>query len=112
VVPEALTGAHAGRVLSREIGYETQAPRLFLESKAIPAVPRCEGQRGLARSHEETPSMRGSTLHENREALRPPVAMVLRAAVRSLRTQSTDGRRRESDCPVVAMKFPNKERRR
>ncbi len=43
--------------------------------------------------------MRGSTMRENREALQPPVAMVPRAAVGSPRTQATDERSRESDCP-------------
>jgi hypothetical protein len=55
--------------------------------------------------------MRGSAMHENRETLRPPAAVVPRAAVGSPRTQSTDARSRESDCPAVPMKFPNKERR-
>jgi hypothetical protein len=50
-------------------------------------------QRDLARSHAETPSMRGSTMRENREPLRPPVVMAPRAAVGSPRTQSTDGRK-------------------
>ena len=51
-----------------------------------------EVQRDLARSYAKTPSMRGSAMRENRETLRPPAAMALRAAVGSLRTQSTDAR--------------------
>ncbi len=43
--------------------------------------------------------MCGSAMRENRETLRPPKAMAPRAAVGSLRTQSTDERRRESDRP-------------
>ena len=90
---EALTGAHAGRVLSREIEFKFQVPSLFLEPKATSAAPRDgEVRRDLARSHDETPCMRGSTLRENRETLYPPAAMVLRAAAGSPRTQSTDER--------------------
>jgi hypothetical protein len=69
-VTEALTGAHVGRVLSREIEFNFWVPRLFPELKAIPATPRRgEAQRDLARSHDETPSMRGSNMRENRETL-------------------------------------------
>ena len=70
-----------------------------------------EVQRDLARSYDETPSMRGSAMRENRETLHPPAVMVPRAAVGSLRTHATDVRSRESDCPIVPTKFPNKERR-
>ena len=55
--------------------------------------------------------MCGSVMRENRETLRPPEAMVPWAVVGSLRTQSTDERRRESDYPLVPTKFPNNERR-
>ena len=44
--PEALTGAHAGRVLSREIDFQSQVPRLFPESKATPAAPPWQGAAG------------------------------------------------------------------
>lgn len=86
-VPEALTGAHAGRVLSREIEFNSQVPRLFPEPKATlvaPTVARCGGTwRGRT---SETPSMCGSVMRENRETLRPPAAMALRAVVGSPRT--------------------------
>jgi hypothetical protein len=49
-VPEALTGAHVGRVLSREIGFDLQVPRSFLGSKATPAAPERRGVADLARS--------------------------------------------------------------
>ncbi len=49
-VPEALTGVHAGRVLSREIEFNFQVPRLFLKSKATPATSIGETERDLARS--------------------------------------------------------------
>jgi hypothetical protein len=69
--PEALTGALAGRPLSREETPNFQVPSLF----------RCdEGNTGptdkarwcgtCARS--KNPSMRGSTMYENRETLDPP----------------------------------------
>ena len=40
VVPEALTGVRVSRVLSREIGFRSQAPKLFPWWKATPAIPR------------------------------------------------------------------------
>jgi hypothetical protein len=49
-VPEALTGVHVGRVLSREIGFEPQVPRSFLGSKATPTAPTRRGVADLARS--------------------------------------------------------------
>ena len=69
VAPEALAGAHVGRVLS-------------LEKEIVPgaqAVPEVEGNtwrtdKGKVRpglAWLSTPSMRGSTLRENRETLRP-----------------------------------------
>ena len=81
---EALTGAHAGRVLSREI-------EMFPGAEAVGAAEgetRCTANRevwwDLARS-KQTPSMRGSVMCENRETLRPPLAMAPWAAVGSLR---------------------------
>ena len=72
---EALTGAHAGRVSSREIEIVPGAEAVgAAEGKTRHTVNREEG-RGLARSYSETPSMRGSAMCENREALRPPLAM-------------------------------------
>jgi hypothetical protein len=39
-VTEALTGVHAGRVLSREIELNFQVPSLFLKPKATPDAPQ------------------------------------------------------------------------
>ena len=87
--PEALTGAHAGRVLSREIEFNFQVPRLFLESKAMRATPRMArcGETWRGRM-SKTPSMRRSTKRENWEALMPPD----RAAVGSQQAHATDVR--------------------
>lgn len=68
-VPEALTGAHAGRVFSREIEFNFQVPRLFPGSKATPALPARQGEAGPGAVDDKTPSMRGSTVRENRETL-------------------------------------------
>ncbi len=69
-VPEALTGAHVGWVLSLEKEFQFQVPRWFRIPKATPDTPPVgEVWRDLAWS--KTPSMRGSTLYENRETLRP-----------------------------------------
>ncbi len=85
-VPEALTGVHAGRVLSRE-SESTSRRRGRPRSRRQHRLHRSgEVQEGLARSYDETPSMRGSTLRENRETLLVPVAVVPRAVVGSLRT--------------------------
>ena len=75
-MPEAFTGAHAGRVLSREIEFRFQVPRLFPELKAILAAPKLRGAAGPGAVDDETPSMCGSILRENRETLRLPAVMV------------------------------------
>ena len=66
---EALTGVHAGRVLSREIEFNSQVPRLFLGSKATPATSELARCGRTWRGQREAPSMRGSTARENRETL-------------------------------------------
>lgn len=68
-----------------------------------------EVRRDLARS--KTPSMCGSIMRENREALFPPAAMVPRDAMGSPRTEAKDVRSRESDCCIVPTKLSNKEGR-
>jgi len=75
-VPEALTGAHAGWVLSREIEFKFQVPRLFPGPKAISAAPRWRGAGGPGAVYDEALSMRGSIMRENRETLSPPDVMV------------------------------------
>ena len=66
---EALTGVRAGRVLSREIEFDFQGPRLFSEPKATPTAPHWQGAAGPGAVDGETPSMRGSIMRENRETL-------------------------------------------
>jgi hypothetical protein len=68
-VAEALTGAHAGRVLSREMEFDFQVPRPCLEPKATPDTPDWRGVAGPGAVIDETPSMRGSIARENRETL-------------------------------------------
>ena len=112
-VAEALTGAHAGRVLSREIEIDSQVPRLCLEPKATPEHRRVARCGGTWRGRLETPSMRGSTMRENRETLRTARGGWRRGPrweVRGLEPSMHGGR--ESDCPVVPTKLPNKGRRR
>ena len=65
---EALTGAHAGRVLSREI-------EILPGAEAVCAAEGNTGSTanarwgGTWRGLRQTPSMRGSVMRENREAL-------------------------------------------
>lgn len=87
-----MTGAHAGRVLSREIEIVPGAEAVGAAEGHTRHTVRREGWRDPARSYSETPSMRGSAMRENREALRLPWAMAPGAAVGSLRTTSTDAR--------------------
>jgi hypothetical protein len=69
---EALTGAHVGRVLSRETGRDRGADVVQMDGR----------QHGLERYREllsspawsKTPRMRGIFMRENREASRPPAA--------------------------------------
>ena len=69
---EALTGARAGRVLSRERADLRDADAVGGCGRQNRAHRYREMRRGPARS--ETPSMYGSTLLENREVLCPPAA--------------------------------------
>ena len=72
-MPEALAGVHAGRVLSLEKEFNFQVPRPFRSAEGdTQCTARGEVRWGLAWS--KTPSMRGSTLRENRETLCPPTA--------------------------------------
>ncbi len=63
-VGEALTGAGAGRVLSREI-LTSECRRRTYERKATSLASLCETHENSARS--ETPSMYRTTSRENRE---------------------------------------------
>ena len=65
---EALTGAHAGAVLSREILSGGPTPSARAEGN----IGRCAyGKRLPAPAWSETRRMHGNTLRENREVLRP-----------------------------------------
>ena len=69
---EALTGARAGRVFSRERNFLRGADAVGESGRHHPAHRYREMRRSPARS--ETPCTYGSTSHENREILCPPVA--------------------------------------
>lgn len=88
-VPEALTGAHAGRVLSREIEFKFQVPRPFPGLKATPEAPIGRGVMGLARS---TRDPEHAWKHHAREPGDPVTTHGdgPRDAVGSPRTQSID----------------------
>ena len=73
-VGEALTGEHAGRVLSREMETHIEVPTPWRKAEGhIRRSALARAVRNLARS--ETPSMRGSTATGNREVPWSPVAM-------------------------------------
>ena len=69
---EALTGARAGRVLSRERRFLRGADALRRSGRPHPVHRYREMLRDPARS--ETPSTYGNTSRENREILGPPAA--------------------------------------
>ena len=69
-VPEALTGAHAGRVLSRESEIVPGAEDLPGTEGNTHCIGNGEMRGDLARSYDKTPSMCGSIMRENRETLR------------------------------------------
>lgn len=69
---EALTGAQAGRVLSRETLILQDADALDRSGRQHPGHREREMLRSPARS--QTPRMHGSTSHENREIRCPPEA--------------------------------------
>ena len=71
-VREALTGARAGRVYSRERIFLRDADAVEEGGRPHPARRQGETRRSPARS--ETPSMSGHTLRENRESPWSPVA--------------------------------------
>ena len=67
---EALTGARAGRVLSRESSRTRDADLVEAGGRQQPVCRVGEARWYPARS--KTPGMYGSNLRENREILRPP----------------------------------------
>lgn len=86
-VGEALTGEHAGRVLSREMETHIERRRRGERRKATFDGPLSQGPAELARS--ETPCMRGSIATGNREVPRAPAAMSAAGRI----GKSTDTRR-------------------
>jgi len=74
---EALTGARAGRVFSRERDNLRGADAVRRSGRPHPSRRYRETLRDPARS--ETPSTYGNTSHENREILGPPVTAVVAA---------------------------------
>jgi len=68
---EALTGARAGRVLSRETTFLRDGDAVEVSGRLYPLHRYREMQQGPARS--ETPSTYGNASHENREVPCSPV---------------------------------------
>jgi len=94
-VPEALTGAHVGRVLSREIEFRYWAPRLFLEPEGNTrrtAKARCGG---AWRGRRPRACVEALCARTGRPCDRP-WRMASWAAMGSPRTQAIDERSRES----------------
>jgi hypothetical protein len=85
---EALTGARAGRVFSRESTFLRGADAVRRSGRLHPARRYRETRRDPARS--ETPCTYGDTSHENREILWLPAAEVVAGRV----GKSKDARRR------------------
>lgn len=91
---EALTGARAGRVLSRENRCNQGADAVVLSGRQHGHVRYGEHASGPARS--KTPRMRGTFMRENREIPRPPPGRWLRGTRwKGRRPQSNDARARE-----------------
>src|SRR5882762_10778451 len=104
---EALTGEHAGRVLSRESGRKSECRRCSNMRKATPANAKCEHPSGSARS--KTPGMRGNFTRENREVPSTPDTQLctgrLEKDVIQKSNMHVDGK---SDGREVPTKCPNK----
>src|SRR5271170_691420 len=104
---EALTGARAGRVLSRERAQLRDADAVGGSGRQHRMHRYREMQTDLARS--QTPGMYGNTLLENREILCPPGAAKSQAASgKSQGHTPTMYGYRKSDSSVVPKKFLNK----
>jgi hypothetical protein len=85
---EALTGARAGRVYSRESTFLREADAVRTSGRPHPARRQGETRRAPARS--ETPCTYGNISHENREVPWSSAAVVAADRV----GKSTDARRR------------------
>ena len=111
-VGEALAGARAGQVLSRENRYPPRERRPLWGADAVevsgrphPACREREARRDPTRS--KALNTYGNTMHGNREIPRPPAATAPQAATGSQSEPSMNGRGK-SDRSVVSKKPPNK----
>jgi len=104
---EALTGAHTGEVLSREINRIPGADAVIESGRQHQHERKGEFMRAPARS--ETFSMCGNSMRENRETSLPPPGDGLGGRVGKAigRAPAMHGIE-ESDRPVVPAKLPNK----
>jgi hypothetical protein len=107
-VLEALAGAHAGWVLSleNEIVPGAEAVTYSEGNTRRTAMARCDG---AWRGRRPRACVETLCARTGRPCNRPRW-MEPWAAMGSPRTQSIDARSRESDCPIVPTKFPNKGR--
>ena len=104
---EALTGAHAGGVLSREIRHTQGADAVVLSGRQHPHERNGELMETPARS--KTSSMCGNSMHENRETSLPPPGDGPGGRVgKSVGHDPTMHGNEESDRPIVPVKSPNK----
>lgn len=106
---EALTGAHTGEVLSREIRQSQGADAVVLSGRQHLHERNGEFMEAPARS--ETFSMCGNSMRENRETSLPPSGDGPEGRVGKAigRTPTMHGSE-ESDRPIVPTKSPNKPR--
>jgi len=104
---EALTGAHTGEVLSREIRQSQGADAVVLSGRLHPHERNGEFMETPARS--ETFSMCGNSMRENRETSLPPPRNGPGGRVGKAigHTPAMHGSE-ESDRPIVPAKSPNK----
>ena len=104
---EALTGAHAGGVLSREIRHTQGADAVVLIGRQHPHERNGELMETPARS--KTSSMCGNSMHENRETSLPPPGNGPGGRVgKAVGHDPTMHGNEESDRPIVPVKSPNK----
>ena len=104
---EALTGAHAGGALSREIRHTQGADAVVLSGRQHLHERNGEFMETPARS--KTSSMRGNSLRENRETSPPPPGIGPGGRVgKAIGHNPTMHGIEESDRPIVPAKSPNK----
>jgi RNA-directed DNA polymerase len=106
-IGEALVGAHAGRVLSREIRLTQGADGVVLSGR--PHAEERQGKLTRDPARSKTSGMRGNSMRENREIPCPPVAdgAAGRAGKVDDRNPATYGPGK-SDSLIVPAKSPNK----